>query len=399
LFQISFDLLFDSQNPFKVLRSTRATMAEDNDSSIPLALDNHLKTAHRHELISLGLPFTQVYEIKKIIDSDFTIAKPVLLPLLKFPTYYSSNSTTGSQLLSLSSEPTKSTARTELSNNNDRRLSASIQLAISAPSEDTSLTTRKLDSWTQGGHSCYRTKEDWKGHDELHRSNHVGDHLVGKFPEVSNRRKVLPLVEVTDGDTGSFLETEYGDSESTANYQNDPHTSNEGAAGTWLAGIHARIIQSLLGRVNNLLHRGHPSQSQPSTSISSSAKAASSSTLQVPTSGGNSSNRARKRQRKPNHSPGEDSEEEPSNQETPPKSARRDLTTSIEFACPYYKENPQGSHKKQCARGSWKNIAKLKHVSMTFFISVRRYLRMKTYQYSHVNRSTFSDFTMYRLTS
>jgi hypothetical protein len=360
-------------------------MAEDNDSSIPFALDNHFKTAQRHELISLGLPYTQVCETKKIIDSDFTIAERVLLPLLKFPTYCYSNYTTDSQLLSPSSEPTKSTARTELSNNNDRRLSASIQLATSAPPEETSLTTRKLHSWTQGGHNCYGRKEDWKGHDELHRSNHVGDHLIGKFPEVSNRRKVLPVVEVTDGDTGSFLETAHGENESTANHQNDPHTSNDEAAGTW--------------RVNNLLHRGHPSQSQPSTSISSSSKAASSSTLQVPASSGNSSNGARKRQRKPKNSPSEDSEEEPSNQETPLKSARRDLTSSHEFACPFYKENPQGAHKKQCARGSWKNIAKLRHVSMTFFISARRYLRIKTYQYSHVNRSTFSDFTQYRLTS
>lgn len=273
-----------------MIRSTWIIMAEDNGLYKPL--ECYLETVHRHELISLGLPTTQIYEIRKIDDSELPIAKPVLLPLPRVPVYRPPNSTTGSHPPFLSSGSTESTSRSELS------------------------------------------KED------------------------------------TGGDRGSFLQTARGESESIANQQNVPQTSNNGAAGAWLAGVHVRVVQSLLDRVNNLLHRGHPSQSQPSTSKSSSSKAASSGTLRGSTSSGNSSNRVRKGQMKTDNSPDEDSEEERPDQETPRKSAQRDLTTGIEFACPYHKANPERPHPKRCERGSWKTISKLKYVSMTYCISV-----------------------------
>lgn len=443
-------------------------MADDNGPGILVPLVKYLVNPHRHELINLGLPTTQANEIKKINDSEFLIAQPVLLPLPKLPIYRLTNSTSGSHPPFLSNGSTESTSRSELSDNKDRRLSAGIQRATPTPSKETSSTTRNLYCCTKGCHIWFEKKGDWKRHEELqspqahwiccneefagldkwrehqriiHKSNpspceiesatkllvgnfpkncgfcsckttgwterinHVGDHLGGKIRGVSNRREVLQQVEDTDGDCGSFLLTEHGESESTENHRNDPQTSNNGAAGAWLAVVHVRVVQSLLDRVNNLLHRGHPSQSQPSTRKSSSSKAVSSGTLRGSTSSGNSINRVRKGQRKTGNSPDEDSEEERPDQETPPKSAQGDLATGIEFACPYHKANPGEPHPKRCERGSWKTISKLKHVSMTSGMSVSSSKDLPTpeFQQEHLQRhhtvqsNTISDEVLAKL--
>jgi hypothetical protein len=75
------------------------------------------------------------------------------------------------------------------------------------------------------------------------------------------------------------------------------------------------------------------------------------------------------------------------------KNSQALLPTDKEFACPYYKSNPDGPHPKRRERGSWKMISKLKHVRK---LSSFWLCRFKSNQPPNRYRSIFSVTTRSR---
>jgi hypothetical protein len=136
----------------------------------------------------------------------------------------------------------------------------------------------------------------------------------------------------------------------------DPQIDNYGLLG--IGALHESGIHSF-GQISYLFWREHASRMRATTNESSSSKSASLRTLRESAFGGR---KIQKKQHNRHKGREEDSEDDDPDDIKHVKNSQALLTADKEFACPYYKSNPDGPHPKRCERGSWKTIAKLKHV-------------------------------------
>ncbi|KAN0073152.1 hypothetical protein V8E54_008372 [Elaphomyces granulatus] len=119
-----------------------------------------------------------------------------------------------------------------------------------------------------------------------------------------------------------------------------------------------RISSATLESTHKLITPAFLGLMRATTNESSSWKSTSLRTLRESAFGGQ---KIQKKQHNRHRGREEESEDEDLDGIKHGKNSQALLPTDKEFACPYYKSNPDGPHPKRRERGSWKMISKLKH--------------------------------------
>ncbi|OXV11149.1 hypothetical protein Egran_01090 [Elaphomyces granulatus] len=286
----------------------------------------YIEHIERSKAISLSYPFVQVYESANIEGLDRVTGKSTSPHRAVF--FSSSN---------LASHPDA-----------NKLPSVNPSLDLRLPSLSNGSTAQSTPSYTAGCQT--ERKEDWERHKD--------HYLLQKFLSLDKYRERSVNNHKSEASWSDIESVKQSIIENVLrNIGVDPQIDNYGLLG--IGALHESGIHSFFDQISYPFWREHASQTRATTNESSSSKSASLRTLQDSAFGGQ---KIQKKQHNRHKGREEDSEDEDLDGIKHGKNSQALLAADKEFACPYYKSNPDGPHQKRCERGSWKTIAKLKHV-------------------------------------